>query len=103
MLEKGVKQRALAKSVGCSHYNVSRWCSEGVHQIKQSNLDAIARALKTPIEEITQRTVEYPTVPGAAKVELTPAEKECLEHYRKLSPLNQAKVLIQISEMSNTN
>jgi len=94
---RGVRQRELAAKVGVTHYNVSRWCQRGEHAVKRENLAKIACALgmsyEALMEEVASKNV---TADG---VHLTSAEADWLLVFRKLSPLEQARVRVAVDDM----
>jgi transcriptional regulator with XRE-family HTH domain len=96
LAERGIKQRKLAAAIGMTHHNISRWCSQGKHSVKGTNLIAVAQCLSMTYEELIDRVgVGVPEFDS----EMTPAETEWLEIYRSLTPLEQAKMRLSIEDL----
>jgi transcriptional regulator with XRE-family HTH domain len=89
-----MSQQDLAKRIGVTRHQVCRWCSKGRHALFEGNVNTICKALNVPISAIAE---EY----GAARQaeqNLNEQEAEVVRAYRMLSPLDKAKVLIQLLE-----
>jgi transcriptional regulator with XRE-family HTH domain len=103
LAEHSVKQKELSKAVGVSHYNVSRWCGMGVHQLKRKNVLAVAEFLQMTFDDLLSVIAEGLRV---TECDLSPAEREWVALYRSLKPIEQAQVLLQVEKFvkdSNPN
>lgn len=95
----GVRQTTLAAAAGVTKFTVSRWCSDGVHRLRPENLAGLARGLgmETVAELIAQ--VGVADRASAQLGGMTAAEREWLEVYRVLSPLDQARVRLAVERV----
>jgi transcriptional regulator with XRE-family HTH domain len=94
MHERGMRQLKLGEDVGVTRFQVARWCQKGSHAIKLVNIEKMASAFGVSrdalLSAIERRPHSIPT-----PQDLTPAEADCLEVYRRLSPLGQAKARLE--------
>ena len=93
MAQRNISQKDLAKAVGVTHYNVNRWCKDGIHRIRLENAKAISACLGIPMDSFSGNHEE---IHG-----LTKPEAEWLQLYRSLTPLEQAKIRIELEEILN--
>lgn len=93
----GIRQRELASRIGVTHYNVSRWCKRGEHTVLKKNLVATAAVLGMNLQGLLDECA--PKRLRGDSAHLSAAEAEWLEQYRKLTPLEQAKVRVALDDL----
>ena len=94
LAERGESQIAIAKRARMDHFMLNRWCRRTDHRVLRSNLELLAGGLEMTMNELL--TICGPTC-GDCKVasELSPSEQEMVDRFRFLSPVEQAKALIE--------
>lgn len=101
MAEKGIKQYELAKAVGVSKFNMCRWCSS--HRDRAARLPHIHKLATffgvTP-EEIMEPESRVGDITTFDITHL--GEREWLDLYRTMTPLQQAKARLAVEEIMAT-
>lgn len=94
----GRRQRNLAEKAAVTKFTLSRWCRDGLHRVKRENATALAGALGIPMEDLLAQAGG--AAPGGDVADaMTAAEAEWLETYRRLAPLEQARVRVAVEEI----
>lgn len=84
LTQKDITQREAGKSVGVSHFTICRWSQTGIHAIPLHRAKKVANMLDVPLDALNKEL----------QTGLTEHEKDWLEVFRKMTPLQQAQARV---------
>ena len=97
--DSGSKQVDLSQYVGVTKYTVSRWCSDTTQAIAAASAKKVAAFFSITLEELQRRCGGVDKRISSAHVTLTEEEEDWLKAYRSLTPLDRAKVRVELDNM----
>lgn len=95
MSQKGISAYRLAKDTGISESLFSKWRSRPTSDISATNLSKIAEYMNVSIDYLLTGDKKRSPAPN-----LTDAELEALEAFRRLDPVEQGKIIGRMEAMA---